>query len=493
MALTDLSNMLPFIAITPCRVADTRTGSGFPAGYGPPSMAGGASRNFTISGQCGIPASAVAVSFNFTVWNTLSYGDFNIYPTGGTRPTVSTLNWGPGVLALANAAVVPLGTGDAITVVNESASTVDIFFDVNGYYSATPASTGYFTTNTTGSYAAALYTSGGNDALHVQCTGANSCWTVHAMADAAGTGWSGNFSGAQGLYSSVTQTNAAAVTGLSSLGNGAEFTTNKTSGQTGGVVGIVSGSVIDNVYSYAGVRGISGNFGTLGISTSLGAGGFHVNASTGATESGSYLGYSTTIGLHTVGNTSATGTKSFVEPHPTDATKVIRYVAMEGGEAGTYFRGKGRFVNGLAVIPVPEHFRLVTDEDGLTVQITPIGFSARVSVTSASLNEIVAESSRDVEFYYHVNGVRQTFKDFRPMDDANTYYMPDSPTSIMPESYSPAQKQRLIANGTYNADGTVNMVTADRLGWTRAWQERDEKAKADARKALAEQVVPHHD
>ena len=86
---------LPFVAIAPCRVVDTR-GYGFTGEYGPPSMAGGASRNFTIGGQCGIPASAVAVSFNFTVWNTSSYGDFNIYPTGGVRPTVSTLNWGPG-------------------------------------------------------------------------------------------------------------------------------------------------------------------------------------------------------------------------------------------------------------------------------------------------------------------------------------------------------------------------------------------------------------
>ena len=34
---------LPFIPITPCRVADTR-GNGFSGAYGPPNMAGGASR-----------------------------------------------------------------------------------------------------------------------------------------------------------------------------------------------------------------------------------------------------------------------------------------------------------------------------------------------------------------------------------------------------------------------------------------------------------------
>ncbi len=126
---------LPFVAITPCRVADTRGGSGFPSGYGPPSIGGGVSRDFTIAGKCGIPADAQAVSFNFTVWNTTSYGDFKIYPKGAAVSPVSTLNWGPGTLMLANAAVVPLGAGGGITVVNEGPGTVDLFFDVNGYYS----------------------------------------------------------------------------------------------------------------------------------------------------------------------------------------------------------------------------------------------------------------------------------------------------------------------------------------------------------------------
>ncbi len=126
---------LPFVAITPCRVADTRGGSGFPSGYGPPSIGGGVSRDFTVAGQCAIPADAQAVSFNFTVWNTTSYGDFKIYPKGAAVSPVSTLNWGPGTLMLANAAVVPLGAGGGITVVNEGAGTVDLFFDVNGYYS----------------------------------------------------------------------------------------------------------------------------------------------------------------------------------------------------------------------------------------------------------------------------------------------------------------------------------------------------------------------
>ena len=129
--------VMPFVAVAPCRIADTR-GFGFTGAYGPPSLAASESRTYTITGQCGIPADAQAVSFNFTVWNTASYGNLTVYPAGGAVPTVSTLNWPPGTLALANAAVVRLGSGGSagqITVANQSDNTIDVFFDVNGYYS----------------------------------------------------------------------------------------------------------------------------------------------------------------------------------------------------------------------------------------------------------------------------------------------------------------------------------------------------------------------
>ncbi len=50
----------------------------------------------------------------------------------------------------------------------------------------------------------------------------------------------------------------------------------------------------------------------------------------------------------------------------------------------------------------------------------------------------------------------------------------------MPTSYSAAKKQRLIDNGTYNPDGTVNLRTAERVGWAKIWQQRADEAKASA-------------
>jgi hypothetical protein len=127
---------LPFVPITPCRLADTRVGSGFPGQWGPPAIAGGGTqRTFAIAGQCGIPADAQAVSFNFAVWGPPTKGGLRVFPAGPGTPLVSTLNWEAGILALANAAVVALGAGGAITVQVDGPGTVDIFFDVNGYFS----------------------------------------------------------------------------------------------------------------------------------------------------------------------------------------------------------------------------------------------------------------------------------------------------------------------------------------------------------------------
>src|SRR2546426_49076 len=41
-------NSLVFVGMTPCRVVDTRTGSGFTGAFGPPSLVGGASRTFPM-------------------------------------------------------------------------------------------------------------------------------------------------------------------------------------------------------------------------------------------------------------------------------------------------------------------------------------------------------------------------------------------------------------------------------------------------------------
>jgi hypothetical protein len=159
---------------------------------------------------------------------------------------------------------------------------------------------------------------------------------------------------------------------------------------------------------------------------------------------------------------------SFVEPHPFDPSKEIRYVSLEGPEAGTYFRGTAATVNGFATIDVPESFRLVTDQQGLTVVVTPIGELAMVAVVSQDLNRIVIRSSKDIQFHYLVNGIRRAYKDFAAISE-NRDFVPDGPEDNR-FSFLPLESQRrLIATGIYTPDGKVNLAKAHEMGWDRSW------------------------
>src|ERR1051326_6906206 len=63
---TALPNSLVFVGMTPCRVVDTRTDQNFTGAFGPPSLAGQASRTFPVqsSTTCAVPSIAQAYSFN---------------------------------------------------------------------------------------------------------------------------------------------------------------------------------------------------------------------------------------------------------------------------------------------------------------------------------------------------------------------------------------------------------------------------------------------
>ena len=53
-----------------------------------------------------------------------------------------------------------------------------------------------------------------------------------------------------------------------------------------------------------------------------------------------------------IGTIARSGTKAFIQPHPTDPSRTIRFVCLEGNENGTYFRGTAKLVNGRAEIRI---------------------------------------------------------------------------------------------------------------------------------------------
>lgn len=294
-----------------------------------------------------------------------------------------------------------------------------------------------------------------------------------------------------GLASATTGTTYGVFGESNSTGAGAAGVRGRAAGATGSVYGVLGESVSTSLDS-AGVRGVDGtapagatsyapagvrgesisSLGVLGVSRFTGVRGDLVNTS-GATLAEGRLGFSsggTNYGLYSVGDIGATGIKAFVLPHPSDPSLVIRYVAMEGPEVGTYFRGRARIAGGVASIPVPESFRLVTEEEGLTVHLTAMGGNANLWVEQVGLDRIEVGSNADVEFFYVVNGIRRDFRDFQPIGPG-TEFVPISPDDPLPDHLPLQARRNLISNGTYRPDGTVNSETADRLGWTKIWKE----------------------
>ena len=114
---------------------------------------------------------------------------------------------------------------------------------------------------------------------------------------------------------------------------------------------------------------------------------------------------------------------------------------------------------------------MVSDTEGITVHLTPVGHFAQIWVESSDLNEIVVRSSRDVTFNYIVHGVRRAFKDFNPVTQGQEF-MPQTPLDTLSPGLPAEIRQRLITMGVYNPDGTVNLRTAERLGWDKIWAAR---------------------
>lgn len=128
---------LVFYPVAPCRVADTRLATG---AFGGPELQSGVARTFPVrQSQCGIPATAQAYVMSATVVPTpQGVGYLTLFPTGQTRPGVSTLNAVTGTI-VANMAIVPAGSNGSIDAfVNQN---THLLLDITGYF-APPGAAG---------------------------------------------------------------------------------------------------------------------------------------------------------------------------------------------------------------------------------------------------------------------------------------------------------------------------------------------------------------
>jgi hypothetical protein len=125
---------LYFFSLAPCRVVDTRSvgGSGLSGAFGPPSLGGGATRDFPmLSSSCGIPLVAEAYSLNITVVPPGPLGFITAWPAGQPLPLAATVNAPTGQVT-GSAAIVPAGTNGGIDVF--ASGPTNLVIDINGYF-----------------------------------------------------------------------------------------------------------------------------------------------------------------------------------------------------------------------------------------------------------------------------------------------------------------------------------------------------------------------
>lgn len=128
-----------YYVLTPCRLFDTRASSGATAAA--PILAAGETRTFDLSGRCGVPEAAVAVTVNVTVTGSGAAGELRLFPANGVSPNPATtaISFAAGKTRANNGSYLLSTDGTlACKVQNVSSASVHFILDVSGYYLLAP-------------------------------------------------------------------------------------------------------------------------------------------------------------------------------------------------------------------------------------------------------------------------------------------------------------------------------------------------------------------
>ena len=402
-----------FMPLTPCRMYDTRS-------FGPATpLAGGTSITVNPNGTypsgftpcAGIPSGAAAYSINITVFGSVANGSFaflTAYPTGTTRPSVSTMNFSTGSQT-SNAAVIASGTSGSFDVY--TTYTTNFTIDINGYYTLYQNSTDGFASSTASGYGVyglsgsshgvVGYTNGGSSAAGVYGTTANGRGVWGASTNYNGvwadsTNWDAfaGFGGRDGGYFQGARNGAIGVsTASTGLVAGLTGSTTSTTAGAAGVVGTATASPTNynNMFSGpVGILGLSTSWYALG-SVSNGIAAKFINTNTAGTISNSlaYLGGSTySAALYgdvqinsygsMAGNLAVTGTVSkgggsFKIDDPIDPeNKYLYHSFVESPDMMNIYNGNVELdQNGEATVQLPAYFEALNRD--FRYQLTSIG------------------------------------------------------------------------------------------------------------------------
>jgi hypothetical protein len=132
------SDVLVFVPLAPCRLGDTRPGSGYPA-LGSTPLAALTPRTLSIAGACGVPSGGIAEAYSLEVTvvppNGTLGGYLLVYPNPAAPiPLVASMTWNPGASYQTNAVITAASADGSVNVVVDFPT--DVVVDINGYYAA---------------------------------------------------------------------------------------------------------------------------------------------------------------------------------------------------------------------------------------------------------------------------------------------------------------------------------------------------------------------
>lgn len=132
---------LQYVPIAPCRVVDTRNGTG----SGATPLGNNTSRSYYVAGTngftaqggkpggCGIPESAQAVSATMLAYTPSHAGRLRAWPFGTSEPNIVSLYYGSSSTTTGATLNLTPGAGRDLTVRNNNATT-ELLLDITGYY-----------------------------------------------------------------------------------------------------------------------------------------------------------------------------------------------------------------------------------------------------------------------------------------------------------------------------------------------------------------------
>ena len=129
LANTSASTQVQLLA-QPTRLVDTRAGTGL-LGAGQALFGYTTPNCYTLTGLAGIPSTAVGLLLNVTTTAYPVDGFATVYPGGSAAPATSNLNFTPTEPAIANGALVKIGTGGQVCAIGQQFT--QLILDAVGY------------------------------------------------------------------------------------------------------------------------------------------------------------------------------------------------------------------------------------------------------------------------------------------------------------------------------------------------------------------------